>query len=112
MVHHHTTSQGNMDIFCSFPHAHCVRGCVGNLNQTRAGVHSGEDHGTEGQERVKALQNNRELAWNLVLTEEPVLWRRYCTIHSVQMKEAVQSLNNLAVWEVRKVGQEGRNAYI
>lgn len=50
MVHHHTTSQGNKDIFCSFPHAHCARGCVGNLNQTRAGVHSGEDHGTEGQE--------------------------------------------------------------
>lgn len=50
MVHHYTTLKGNTDIFSSFPHAHCARECVRNLNQTRAGVHSGESHGTEGQE--------------------------------------------------------------
>lgn len=50
MVHHHTTLTGNMDIFCSFSHSHCARECVRNLNETRAGIHSGEEHGTEGQE--------------------------------------------------------------
>lgn len=31
-------------------------------------------------------------------------------IHSVQTKGAVQRLYNLAMWEVRKFGQEGGNA--
>lgn len=53
MVHHHTTLWGNMDIFCSFPYAHCARVCVGSLNQTRAGVHSAEDHDIEGQEECR-----------------------------------------------------------
>lgn len=50
MVHHHIILKGNLGIFCSFPHACCARECVRNLNQTRAGLHTGEEHGTEGQE--------------------------------------------------------------
>lgn len=49
MGHHHITLKGNVDIFSSFPHACCARECVRNLNQTRARLHSLENHGTEGQ---------------------------------------------------------------
>lgn len=70
MLHHHTTLQGNMGIFCSFPHACCARQGVKNLNQTRAGVHSGEDHSTEGQEESRGQGPAEEqLAWNFALTK-------------------------------------------
>lgn len=101
-----------MGIFCSFPHAHCARQSVRNLNQTIAGVFSGEDHGTEGQEEGRGQGSaEQQFAWNLILTKRSVLWRRYCTFHSVQLKGGVQRLNNLAMRQVKKVRQVGRNAY-
>lgn len=51
--------------------------------------------GGRRREGVKTLQH-KELASNLVLTEETVRWRRYCTIHSVQIKAAVQSLRRFS----------------
>lgn len=52
--------------------------------------------GGRRREGVKTLQQNEELACNLVLTEETVRWRRYCPIHSVQIKVAVQGLRRFS----------------
>lgn len=65
-----------------------------------------------GRAGVKTLQKIEEFAWSLVLTKEFILWRRHCSTHSVQTKGAVQRLNNLAMRQLKKVGQEGRSEYI
>lgn len=60
-------------------------------------MHSGEVHGIGGKEegRGKDLAAQQGTCMQL-LTEETDRRRRYCTIHSVQMKVAIQSLRRFS----------------